>query len=405
MKELNPCFFEYQHDKHRPREAEALTILRKVASIVKPIMRQRSWKVTTLCEFYPAQANLLGLNINQVEKICLRLRCPFNETQFVPFEQVVDTMLHELCHIVHGPHHQQFHALWNQLRFEYEQLRNKGYTGEGFLSEGHRLGGKRVPINEVRRRIRAAAEKRRVLSAGSGQRLGGTPVLRGADMRKVIADAAERRKKVTEGCASGTKQGQKLADEVSQKGFKTKAEEDDANERAIMEAYIELIQKEEREKYGSSYVPPSAANPAGTRSSGPDPIPDSGEPKPTSDLESVTGDDETHGDVWSCPICTLVNPSMFLCCDACGSERPPLSHPSPRRNLPMPAQKHPSAAQGQFSGSHNSTRSRKSVMNSPRDADQHVAKKPLGWVCHMCGTFMESEWWTCSSCGTMKLSS
>ena len=85
-------------------------------------------------------------------------------------------MLHELAHNVHGPHDAKFHALWNQLRDEHEGLVMKGYTGEGFLSEGHRLGGRRgVPREEAQRLARAAAEKRRVLQAGSGQRLGGAP--------------------------------------------------------------------------------------------------------------------------------------------------------------------------------------------------------------------------------------
>ena len=48
-------------------------------------------------------------------------------------EQVVDTMLHELSHNEIGPHNAQFHALWDQLRKEYEGLVSKGYTGEGFL--------------------------------------------------------------------------------------------------------------------------------------------------------------------------------------------------------------------------------------------------------------------------------
>lgn len=95
MREIDPLVLEYQHDKHRPREAEALHMLQKIVSLVKPIMRQRGWKVGTLSEFYPSQRNLLGLNINAGQKICLRLRYPSDERQFLPLEQVVDTMLHE----------------------------------------------------------------------------------------------------------------------------------------------------------------------------------------------------------------------------------------------------------------------------------------------------------------------
>jgi DNA-dependent metalloprotease WSS1 len=95
MRELDPLVTEYQHDKFRPREADALHILQKIASLVKPIMRQRGWRVGVLCEFYPEEHNLLGLNINQGQKICLRLRYPGDQNQFLPIEQVTDTMLHE----------------------------------------------------------------------------------------------------------------------------------------------------------------------------------------------------------------------------------------------------------------------------------------------------------------------
>ena len=95
MLEHDPLISEYEHEKFRPREADALQTLRKVASLVKPIMRQRGWKVGILTEFWPPEKNLLGLNWNKGQKICLRLRYPHDERQFIPLEEVVDTMLHE----------------------------------------------------------------------------------------------------------------------------------------------------------------------------------------------------------------------------------------------------------------------------------------------------------------------
>lgn len=95
MREHDPLVHEYQHERRLPRESEALYVLRKIASLVKPIMRRRSWSVGTLCEFYPRERNLLGLNINGGQKICLRLRYQSDDRQFLPVEQVVDTMLHE----------------------------------------------------------------------------------------------------------------------------------------------------------------------------------------------------------------------------------------------------------------------------------------------------------------------
>ena len=169
-------------------------------------------------------------------------------------------MLHELSHIVWGPHDANFHALWDELRDEYETLIMKGYSGQGFMSRGNRLGGSRIPPqSEIRQLARANAEKRRVLQKSSGQRVGGN-THRGTDIRKVIADAAIRRNKMDRGCASGTADAGRLADQASQKTFTTKAEEDDANNRAIAEALLDLMEEEEAKKMFGTFTsaPPIA---------------------------------------------------------------------------------------------------------------------------------------------------
>ena len=273
--------------------------------------------------------------------------------------------MRRLCHIVHGPHDEHFHRLWDQLRDEHEALLRKGYTGEGFLSTGHKLGGQRIPIHEARRRARAAAELRRAQSAGSGQRLGGRAVSRGTDIRRVIADAAQRRTAISKGCDSvGEDEGRKAAivAEAGRNGFRTKAEEDDANARAIEQAYIELLQEEEREKWGKGYVPASGENPAGSQGQAP-PVPTHSKPRreparpedtiqrkrrpvnfePNDTVKLEPDDDvklepenavklepddamvdEMDSELWSCPVCTLNNEMQYLSCDACGVERPPI---------------------------------------------------------------------------------
>jgi hypothetical protein len=60
MKEIDAHFDAYEHLKHLPREREALHMLRKAASMVKPIMRKRGWKIRTLGEFLPDEDRLLG---------------------------------------------------------------------------------------------------------------------------------------------------------------------------------------------------------------------------------------------------------------------------------------------------------------------------------------------------------
>ena len=61
MAEYDPLVLSYVHLAHMPRAADALHTLKKVASLVKPIMRARGWKVRELAEFYPHQENLLGI--------------------------------------------------------------------------------------------------------------------------------------------------------------------------------------------------------------------------------------------------------------------------------------------------------------------------------------------------------
>ncbi|KAL8711264.1 MAG: hypothetical protein Q9225_007150 [Loekoesia sp. 1 TL-2023] len=434
MHEHDPLVSEYQHEKSRPREAEALQTLRKVASLVKPIMRQRGWRVGILTEFYPPEQNLLGLNWNRGQKICLRLRYPGDERQFLPLEQVVDTMLHELCHNVHGPHNEAFHNLWNQLRDEHEALIRKGYTGEGFLSEGRKLGGstQRIPMHEAQRRARAAAEKRRTLTAGSGQKLGGAGVQRGQDIRKVIADAAQRRIDIMRGCAdTDTARVKEIVDQTNQSGFKTKAEDDDANEEAIMLAYIDLIQEEEREKYGKDYVPPSKDNPAGSYQNPPSsnsikpepgtstkpPIPNATKPTPAGaaipthifDLDDPASAADFSSS-WTCNICTLVNPPNYLSCDACGMDRPS-PPPSPRPSIS--SQRSNTAPKNNNLTTISNDRSRipkkSDKLDNIRSLNAEIERKaqaqPVGWQCLGCGNWMESQWWTCGRCGMMKTSS
>jgi hypothetical protein len=337
-------------------------------------------------------------------------------------------MLHELSHNVHGPHDAKFHALWNQLRKEYEALLAKGYTGEGFLSDGRVLGGRRVPRDEARRIARAAAEKRRTLYSGSGQRLGGAPVRAGTDIRKVIVEAIERRNTVLKGCGQEKQSDEeikKLAEQATNNGFKTKAEEDEANNRAIAQALWDLVQEDEKKEYGESFIPATPANPTGNGGGDVRPegsIKREAPPSPASPVRSRTAPEARASPTrqpprhvsrlvtehekqttkkpttvvkkeneppapdppsaaqpptgWTCPICTLHNPIDFLCCDACTTERP------------------------------------EEITTKLADDARRAARvlQPTGlkvdtWRCHMCSTIMESKWWTCSTCGVMKRSS
>ena len=58
MVEKDSWVGSYTHLKAYPRPEEALRMLKRIASMVKPIMRKHGWKIGQLAEF--DQAGLLG---------------------------------------------------------------------------------------------------------------------------------------------------------------------------------------------------------------------------------------------------------------------------------------------------------------------------------------------------------
>lgn len=322
----------------------------------------------------------------------------------MPIENIVDTMLHELSHIVHGPHDAKFHALWDQLRDEHQGLLLKGYTGEGFLSEGRRLGGSRMPPLEARRLAREAAEKRRARpGTGSGKRLGGSAPRPGEDIRRVIADAAERRSRTLKGCGTDNlseNQIRNISDTATKNGFRTQAEEDEANDAAIAQALWELVQEDKSVKYGSSYIPPTAGNPTGNGG---------GRIMPVEEHGGNASEGSREPRSWTCGTCTLQNPVSYLYCDACGMERSARTHPikNNRRSRSPTSRRQPAVIDLTQSPPrdrrHATTTSRDSRPASTTQADASPA--PQVWQCSFCGTGMEKIWWTCSTCGKIKDSS
>ncbi|KAJ1405867.1 WLM domain [Sesbania bispinosa] len=149
----------------------------------------------------PANPSLLGLNIGPGAEVKLRLRRPNCEWDFFPYEQILDTMLHELCHNEHGPHNAQFYNLLDEIRKECEELMVKGITGtgKGFDLSGRRLGGfsRQPPSSSLRQTALAAAESRaqhRALLPSGPQCLGGDNNIKSAlSPIQAAAMAAERR--------------------------------------------------------------------------------------------------------------------------------------------------------------------------------------------------------------------
>ncbi|KAK3169098.1 hypothetical protein Dsin_013119 [Dipteronia sinensis] len=254
-------------------EEDARKILERVAKQVQPIMRKHNWKVKILSEFCPANPSLLGLNIGGGAEVRLRVRRPNSEWDFFPYEQILDTMLHELCHNEYGPHNADFYNLLDEIRKECDELIAKGITGtgKGFDLPGRRVGGfsHQQPLSSLRQSALAAAENRTrrgsLLPSGSNRIGGDTDIKAALSPIQAAAMSAERRLHDSLWC-----------------GSKSLNSETDV-----------------QEQIGSSTGPSQKSS-----------------------LES--GPDQEVVDVglmWQCKTCTLLNKKLALVCEACGSQK------------------------------------------------------------------------------------
>ncbi|KAG8926304.1 hypothetical protein FRC02_008985 [Tulasnella sp. 418] len=338
---------EITHLKSKPREKEALEYLKRVASLVKPIMRKHNWHLPVLAEFYPNNPGLLGVNINGGQKICLRLRPHFDDSAFLQEHEVVGTMLHELTHNVHGPHDQAFYKFLSTLEDEYDALQRSGYAGEGFYSKGTRVGegvSHNLPLHLAREKALQAAEKRRqvALVLTGGGKLGGQR--RSAKSpRELAAEAAERRAKDEKTCGSGA-EGIREAELAEQDSIKEQVEERDSSPEIIL---LDGPPVASSSKKVITDAGVSKSRPRNTTQNT-----SLGSKRAGIALSSGSQHTSLTGE-WTCDICTLTNTPIALQCDACGTTRP--------------------------------------------------IKSESGWVCLFCGEGgNDHQFWSCRSCGWVK---
>ncbi|KAF0742743.1 hypothetical protein LEN26_017768 [Aphanomyces euteiches] len=192
--------------KRQANKDEAQSILERIAEHVLPICTKRRFKVKQLLEFFPKRTNLLGMNVNRGWKIYLRLRPASRPSSFLPFEEILGTMLHELSHMLVGPHNAEFYKVLDELTTEMENLMARGLLGEAGAAfqdagDGHALGGTRVLKSQLSAVRASAAERRQqhqaIMSSG---RLGGRPV-DPSELRIKMLDAAEKRRRDALACA------------------------------------------------------------------------------------------------------------------------------------------------------------------------------------------------------------
>ncbi|KAJ0412605.1 hypothetical protein ATCC90586_006972 [Pythium insidiosum] len=141
-------------------------LLERIAAQVLPVMAKRRFVVRKLQEFFPKDRHLLGMNVNRGQVIYLRrksvqplrfagsnanavrlVRPQSRPTTFLPYEALLETMLHELTHMVHGPHNDAFYKYLEELKSELELMMMRGLVGaEGAKFSaagiGHGMGAK-----------------------------------------------------------------------------------------------------------------------------------------------------------------------------------------------------------------------------------------------------------------------
>lgn len=199
---------------------QALSLLERATTQVRPIMAKRKWTVPLVAEFYPPSSNLLGLNHNRGAKIQLRVRSPNSPDVFLPYETILGTLLHELAHIEVGPHDARFYKLLDELNEECDELIAGGNDGTGsgnsgsFAGRGRRVGqGVTVTVPKHlagERAVVAARNRERMgrLMPRGGRRLGGSAdIARLCDPREMALAAAQRRARDDVWCGGAVENG------------------------------------------------------------------------------------------------------------------------------------------------------------------------------------------------------
>lgn len=348
--------------KRMPETEKAHKMLEKIAKQVQPIMHKHKWRVKLLSEMNPTNPALLGLNVGAGIHVKLRLRRPNRESDFYPFDQVLDTMLHELCHNAHGPHNASFYKLWDELRKECEELMAKGITGsgEGFDLPGKRLGGnsRQPPLSSLRKTALAAAEKRSqlgtLLPSGPNRIGGDSVIMKALSPVQAAAMAAERRlqddlwcgsqscdnsdhedvndesaenlvnKKIIVGTSRLTDNSTLPLDPTSRKRSRDKDSSLPVHSSSIPK-YVDLTMDTPKKGCVNGHQTGSQQ-----RSSGLENILHSQAGSTSKNLPSssgsLSGDSRTlHSEetaMWQCLMCTLLNNSLAPICELCGTQQP-----------------------------------------------------------------------------------
>ncbi|KAJ0508447.1 putative Zinc finger, RanBP2-type, WLM domain, Zinc finger, RanBP2-type superfamily [Helianthus annuus] len=321
---------------------EARKFLEKIAKQVQPIMRKHKWRVKVLSEMCPKNPRLLGLNVGHGLHVKLRLRRPNTDWDFYPFDEVLDTMLHELCHNAIGPHNVSFYKLWDDLRKECEELMSKGISGsgDGFDLRGRRLGGssRQPPLSSLRQTALAAAQNRArqgsLLPPGPNRLGGDKSIMSALTPVQAAAMAAERRfqddiwcgleeivdEDETSNGGSGGGPQDKTVQDIKTLVMNAKAQKRvHRSDNAHLESRI--VDLTDVASVSNSAVANDKSANKKSRQTGSfiDLTSDASTSGSSSDQKTGCNV-ESNG--WECMMCTLLNPPLAPICELCGTHKP-----------------------------------------------------------------------------------
>ena len=164
----------YQNNQSIPTCERAHQLLIKLATdpAILQIMKTRHWNVGVLSELPPlgkvgvSPACLLGLNKNNGQEICLRIRTD-DLKGFRRYDVIIDTLLHELTHNVYSDHDNNFKMLNSELKKEYKQFHMAHIVNR--LEEGASGGG------SIRWEDSELDENNEIKKSQDGRKLGRRP--------------------------------------------------------------------------------------------------------------------------------------------------------------------------------------------------------------------------------------
>jgi len=277
------------------------------------------------------------MNVNQGEKIYIRLRPHDHEDAFLPYESLLGTMLHELVHNRFGPHDKKFYRELDEITEECEKMMAKGTSDkvDGFYGDGIRLGGfKTINAEDAAHAagLRALERAKTAHLAAPPQKLGGKKLdHRNFSPKEMAAIAAERRYQDNIWCGVSLEEQKQIEAEI-QRQIKARNAGVQGHLHEEHEMRLNNPRGEEEKDKGKGIIKEEPLKPKNQAS-----LKRYFEPvdleEEQAELESLKKRQKTEDPgfipteeilgyiEWDCKICTFLNSPQWLQCNACGSVR------------------------------------------------------------------------------------